>query len=74
MEELIADYESGNLHPGDLKPALTKAINELRDELSKEKFGIAFANLKDTAYINAVQKAIPVAISEAEPENIGGEK
>jgi biopolymer transport protein ExbD len=53
---------------------LTKAINELRDELSKEKFGIAFTNLKDTAYINAIQKAIPVAISEAEPENIGGEQ
>ncbi|HNS18372.1 MAG TPA: biopolymer transporter ExbD, partial [Bacteroidales bacterium] len=42
---------------------LTKAINELRDELAKERFGIAFANLKDTAYINAVQKAVPVAIS-----------
>lgn len=53
---------------------LTKAINELRDELSKERFGIAFANLKDTAYVNAIQKAIPVAISEAEPENIGGEQ
>ena len=51
---------------------LSKAINELRDELSKERFGIAFSNLSDTAYINAVQKAIPVAISEAEPENIGG--
>jgi hypothetical protein len=51
---------------------LTKAINELRDELSRERFGISFANLSDSAYINAVQKAIPVAISEAEPENIGG--
>lgn len=29
MEELIADYESGNLHPGDLKPALAKAINQI---------------------------------------------
>ncbi len=53
---------------------LTKAINELRDELSKEWFGIAFTSLKDTTYINAIQKAIPVAISEAEPENIGGGK
>jgi biopolymer transport protein ExbD len=51
---------------------LTKAINELRDELSRERFGIAFTNLNDTTYINAIQKAIPVAISEAEPENIGG--
>jgi hypothetical protein len=51
---------------------LTKAINELRDELARERFGVAFANLKDTAYVNAVQKAIPVAISEAEPENVEG--
>jgi hypothetical protein len=29
MEELIADYECGNLHPGDLKSALTDAINKI---------------------------------------------
>ena len=29
MEELIADYESGSLHPGDVKPALAKAINQI---------------------------------------------
>ncbi|XP_037493882.1 tyrosine--tRNA ligase 1, cytoplasmic isoform X3 [Jatropha curcas] len=29
FEELVADYESGELHPGDLKPALSKAINEI---------------------------------------------
>ena len=28
-EELVADYESDQLHPGDLKPAVTKAINDL---------------------------------------------
>ncbi|URD91121.1 tRNA synthetases class I (W and Y) [Musa troglodytarum] len=27
MEELILDYESGALHPADLKPALPKALN-----------------------------------------------
>ncbi|XP_064951813.1 tyrosine--tRNA ligase 2, cytoplasmic-like isoform X2 [Musa acuminata AAA Group] len=27
MEELILDYESGALHPADLKPALSKALN-----------------------------------------------
>lgn len=38
--ELISDYESGNLHPGDLKPALTKAINKIlqpvRDHFKKD--------------------------------------
>ncbi|XP_008802786.2 tyrosine--tRNA ligase 1, cytoplasmic [Phoenix dactylifera] len=29
MEELIADYESGALHPADVKPALAKAINQI---------------------------------------------
>uniref|UniRef100_A0A2N9HWZ3 tyrosine--tRNA ligase n=1 Tax=Fagus sylvatica TaxID=28930 RepID=A0A2N9HWZ3_FAGSY len=28
-EELIADYESGELHPADLKPALSKALNKI---------------------------------------------
>ncbi|KAG6763341.1 hypothetical protein POTOM_030755 [Populus tomentosa] len=29
FEELVADYESGGLHPGDLKPALAKALNTI---------------------------------------------
>ncbi|GAB4834417.1 hypothetical protein Ancab_032673 [Ancistrocladus abbreviatus] len=29
FEELVVDYESGDLHPGDLKPALSKAINKI---------------------------------------------
>ncbi|KAG6688604.1 hypothetical protein I3843_11G131200 [Carya illinoinensis] len=29
FEELTADYESGELHPGDLKPALSKALNKI---------------------------------------------
>lgn len=29
MEELIADYGSGALHPGDVKPALSKALNQI---------------------------------------------
>ncbi|KDP33259.1 hypothetical protein JCGZ_13099 [Jatropha curcas] len=45
FEELVADYESGDLHPGDLKPALSKAINEIlqpvRDHFKND------ANAKD---------------------------
>jgi tyrosyl-tRNA synthetase len=29
MDELISEYESGALHPADVKPALAKAINEI---------------------------------------------
>ena len=28
-EEVVADYGSGALHPGDLKPALAKALNAI---------------------------------------------
>lgn len=48
---------------------LTAAFRELRDELSEEKFGLKFADLKRADQIEAVQDAIPVSISEAEPTN-----
>lgn len=51
---------------------LAAAINELRDELSMIKFGRKYNDLLMEDQITAVQKAIPVAISEAEPEDIGG--
>ncbi|CAN0901752.1 Tyrosine--tRNA ligase 1, cytoplasmic [Linum grandiflorum] len=39
FEELVIDYESGALHPGDLKPALSKALNKIlqpvRDHFSQ---------------------------------------
>lgn len=52
---------------------LTAAVNEMRDELAKEKFSKAYIEL-DTARQHAIDKAIPVAISEAEPQNRGGSK
>lgn len=51
---------------------LTAAINDLRDKLSKDKFGVPFSKLTDQKKIEAISTAIPVAISEAEPENVGG--
>ena len=50
---------------------LTAAINELRDELSMEKFGRKYRELIVDDQIKAIQKAIPVPISEAKPEDIG---
>ena len=51
---------------------LAAAIRELRDELSSDFFGMRFDQLTDQEKIKAIQKAVPVAISEAEPEDIGG--
>ncbi|MDY0343586.1 MAG: biopolymer transporter ExbD [Lentimicrobium sp.] len=53
---------------------LTAAVNELRDELSRQKFGVKFADLRSQMDIDAIQAAVPMSISEAEPENIGGGK
>jgi biopolymer transport protein ExbD len=51
---------------------LTRAFQELRDQLSMDRFGTKFDNLVDPAKVEAIQEAIPIAISEAEPEDIGG--
>jgi biopolymer transport protein ExbD len=51
---------------------LAAAISELRNDLSKQKFGVKYSDLTDRTQSDAISKAIPVAISEAEPENIGG--
>lgn len=45
---------------------LEKAVNELRDKIAMNYYGKKFTNL-DTASRRAVQKAIPMNISEAPP-------
>ena len=51
---------------------LTTAFRELRDDISIRYYGVKFKNLLNEDRRKAVQKAVPMAISEAEPENIGG--
>lgn len=51
---------------------LTAAVNELRNELAMERFGRRYEDLTAEAQIRAIQSAIPVPISEAEPVDIGG--
>ena len=52
---------------------LTRAINEIRDEVSMAKFYKKFMELPED--VRAVEaKAIPMSISEAEPKDIGGKK
>lgn len=51
---------------------LTAAYNELRDELSREQFGVLFDQL-NTDQQAAVRKIFPMKISEAEPrQQVGG--
>ena len=55
----------------DVQNELIAAYNELRDEVSRKKFGKAFADL-DEDQQKAVQMIYPQKISEAEPKNYGG--
>jgi len=50
---------------------LMTAYRELRDELSRSKFGTSFAEL-DVERKKAIQKVYPQNISEAEPKSYGG--
>ncbi len=52
---------------------LVAAYNELRNELAREKFGMAYEDL-DEDQQKAVQAVYPQKISEAEPKNYGGVK
>lgn len=50
---------------------LVAAYNELRNELSRTKFGKSYEDLSEDEQ-KAVQKIYPLRISEAEPKSIGG--
>ena len=52
---------------------IKRAYNEVRDEYSEAKFGKPFAKLKKKSVpYDEVKKKYPIKISEAEPEDMGG--
>ncbi|MBS2097832.1 ExbD/TolR family protein [Carboxylicivirga linearis] len=50
---------------------LQRAINELREDLAKRKFGKEYEKLEKEEQ-DAIRTIVPQKISEAEPKNIGG--
>lgn len=52
---------------------LTRAFNEVRNEVAMRKFGVKFEDLNEDQR-NILTKAVPLKISEAEPRNVGGKK
>jgi len=50
---------------------LAQAFTQLRNEFAQKRFGKNYKDLPE-AQAKAVAKAIPVPVSEAEPEDIGG--
>jgi biopolymer transport protein ExbD len=55
---------------------LAGAVRELRDELAQQYYGMTFKELlkSDEKAAKQIQKAVPMAISEAEPADFGGSK
>lgn len=54
---------------------LAAAYNELRNEVSMQKFGKSYdyyVEMKDDEKVKAIRKVFPQRISEAEPKNVGG--
>lgn len=51
---------------------LAAAFRDLRNDLSMQHFGKKYDKLIDPNLIDAINQAIPLRISEAEPEDIGG--
>ena len=52
---------------------LAAAINEMRNELAMDRFGQKYADITEPQR-DAIDQAIPIAISEAEPTKIGQKK
>ncbi|NOX87023.1 MAG: biopolymer transporter ExbD [Chlorobi bacterium] len=55
-----------------VQDALAAAFNDMRNQTAREFFGVNYNQLVNKKKIDAVNKIIPIRISEAEPENIGG--
>lgn len=55
-----------------IQDQLALAFKELKNEYALKKFGRSYEKLSDEAIIKAINKAIPLRISEAEPTDIGG--
>jgi len=53
---LTADFASGVLHPGDLKPAVTKLLNKVRESLGTEEFKKAQKEFENLAKTSAKKK------------------
>ena len=51
---------------------LAAAFSEMKNELSMNLFGLRYKQLVNKDKIKGINKAIPVRVSEAEPEDIGG--
>ncbi len=56
-----------------VQDAIAKAFNEMKDQQSLKYYGIKFDQLVDPKKTKTINKLVPIRVSEAEPENVGGQ-
>ncbi len=54
--------------------AIAEAFNDMKNQASLKYYGVKFDQLLDNRKIKIINKLVPIRVSEAEPENVGGEK
>ncbi len=56
-----------------VQDAIAKAFNEMKDQQALKYYGLKFSELADNNKIKTINKLVPIRVSEAEPENVGGQ-
>ncbi len=56
-----------------VQDAIAKAFNEMKDQQSLKYYGVKYDQLVDPNKIKVINKLVPIRVSEAEPENVGGQ-
>ncbi len=56
-----------------VQDAIAKAFNEMKDQQSLKYYGLKFDQLVDPKKTKIINKLVPIRVSEAEPENVGGQ-
>ncbi|GMT44394.1 MAG: biopolymer transporter ExbD [bacterium] len=57
-----------------VQDAIAKAFNEMKNQAAIKYYGVKFDQLINSKKIKVINKLVPIRVSEAEPENVGGGK
>jgi len=56
-----------------VQDAIAKAFNMMKDQQSLKYYGLKYDQLVNPKKIKTINKLVPIRVSEAEPENVGGQ-
>ncbi len=55
-----------------VQDAIAKAFNEMKDQAAMKYYGLKYDQLLDPEKKKVINELVPIRVSEAEPENVGG--